>query len=85
MKKKVKNKYPLVEITWEDHWSQAGWHDPTKPLVPAEYKSVGYLIKKTRKEVVIVACLSTNRDFTEMGNMSYRLASCVKKIRYIEK
>ena len=68
----------IVVITWEDIESRVGWHDATaKNISPPVFRTVGYLVKKTKKKVVI--CDSEGAS----GNITVFPRGCVLNITTI--
>lgn len=67
-KKKVLNKpYPIVEITWKDHFHlSSGWTDPPKSLDNAMCTTAGYLIKEDNHKVCLAQNLS---EHEHVGNL----------------
>lgn len=50
------NKYPLVEITWEDsRQPSVGWEFVKEADIPdiCECKTVGYIVKQTKRKMVV--------------------------------
>lgn len=48
----------IVEVDWKDACGQAGWDDieEHRSLEPMPCKSVGYLLKKNKTEIVLAFC-----------------------------
>lgn len=73
-----------VEVTWEDALSSGGWHDLDvhASVADALAHSIGYLVRKDAKHVIIVqSSMAIN------GNASASLQipmGIVKKIRYLK-
>lgn len=79
--KAVGSKYPLVEITWNDAWSGAGWHhDPTHE--PLTCITVGYMIKNNDMGCMVATTLD-EKGVT--GGVSFRPAGMIIGIRVIQK
>lgn len=57
--KHVKFRYPLVEVLWDDPQGTSGWQAPPKELKPTPMLSVGFLVKKTDKHIMLAACYET--------------------------
>ena len=57
-------KYPLVEVTWKDaaHYSRGTWMSDPSTAKPIIAKTVGYLLKRTKQEVVIAQTRSDDLD-----------------------
>lgn len=61
----MKSKYRLLKVTWLDAKSlPAGWKSvkKAKKSKPAEIISVGYLVKKRKRSITLVASLTDDGD-----------------------
>jgi hypothetical protein len=60
-------KHKIVEITWEDIASHQGWSPLSEHLAAgtALCFSVGYLIRKDKKQVTILQSVCQDGDVTE--------------------
>ena len=51
-----------IEITWLDHcgWADTRWHniEDSAALKPVTVKTVGYVIKETKKYIVVASVIS---------------------------
>ena len=70
----------IVEVHWVDSASVGGWtNDPECTCIAC--KTVGYLIKKDRDEVVVAQCTS---DEMLYDNKFVIPRGCIKSIREIK-
>ena len=81
MKEGLLVKPRMVEIEWVDSATTRGWNSPGQfvesPL--AHCRTVGYLLKRTKKYVVVVQSLGD--DTHNAGEGLGIPASCVKRLR----
>lgn len=54
----------LVYIRWLDHvgWTQNNWHDidDTKLLTPSVIDTVGWIVKETKKHIIVASIITDN-------------------------
>jgi hypothetical protein len=65
MRPPMRIKYPLVKVTWSDALSlKSGWKSvkKVKKTYPSTIVTVGYLVKKTKRAVWVVATLTDDKD-----------------------
>ena len=71
----------LVLVKWEDAGSRSKWTDKNaEEMNLIICRSVGYLLKKTAKKVIIYA---TRNDQNDIGDQTCIPRGCVKSIRNI--
>ena len=51
-------KHPAVIVKWRDSASLRGWQDIDTKHGPAEITTIGWLIEKNKKQVLIASCVS---------------------------
>lgn len=69
----------IVKVEWVDSSVDSGWHNkkhPGEAIGVSHCESVGFLLQKSRKEIVI--CLSQSK--WSVGDIMTIPRSCVKKI-----
>ena len=73
----------IVEVEWEDSCAEMGWHTPRdiKGYDVSHCRSVGYLLGKDRKKVVILQSASDSPSFCEALTIP---RGNVKKITYLK-
>ena len=77
-KEKSKKAITLVEVSWIDSYTEAGWSEYNPEKV--ETKTYGILVKKTREWVT----LAMTREKNYWGNLWYIPTKNVVSIRSIE-
>jgi hypothetical protein len=77
-------KHPRVEVRWQDHVFSSGEYDKVDDKRLAEQKSVGYLMKKTKKVLVIAQSRATFRSgrkaYNETLTIDMRTKPKVRKL-----
>lgn len=75
----------FVCIEWDDATYNAGYYDidDKKRFEPVRCKTIGHLIKSTRKEI-LVAMDRFGDDDDDLRHISTIPKSIVRKIRYLE-
>lgn len=76
-------RFPLVEVTWEDHSGDAGWIDSVpedKDII--EVKTIGYLYGETEKAYHVVNSKTSDKG---VGGISTILKSCVTGLQIFRK
>lgn len=80
--KRPKNLKPgeFVEITWDDHWSGAGWreHDEVMASDAVLCKSAGYFLGFSKQGDII---LSGSKGESDVNGVMYRLWPTVRSVR----
>lgn len=76
------SKGDFIEVTWRDHFSEAGWK--TKEAEPLYCRSVGAYWGTD--EYYVITCGSVD-PFGFPGNMSYKMKNCITEIKrlYVKK
>ena len=73
----------IVEVIWEDSCSIANqWMRPNGELEPSHCKSVGYLVSKNKKRIVIAQ--NYNDESGEVHNQFIIPKGCIRSIREIK-
>ena len=63
--KRPRLKYPWVRVEWEDITSYNGWGDPDDNITTMKVYEEGWLIRKTRKHIVVSAnCSVADNSFS---------------------
>jgi hypothetical protein len=76
-------KFPLVQISWHDAWSDSGWKSPgeiSNLCIPLVIHSVGYLVKTTRSGYLIAGSVDANGL---VGSVMFRPRGMVKSMKRI--
>ena len=68
-----------VEIQWEDVYTAIGWHTPDVVPEPAVITQVGYVLRKTRKHLILVS----SYDEEHVGDVTNIPLSLVRKMRRV--
>ena len=72
----------IIEVEWEDSCSIANqWMKPNGDLEPSLCKSVGYLVSKNKKRIVIAQ--NYNDESGEVHNQFIIPRGCVIKIKEV--
>jgi hypothetical protein len=72
----------LVEVTWVDPTTDAGWQENDHKAPLTEMKSYGLLISNTKKQLCIAG--TYDKDEKKYADRSRFPKGCVVKIREIE-
>ncbi len=74
----------IVRIEWEDSCSDDAWQSREKALThsPSKCRTVGFLLKKDKKEVTVAGNLSDTT--TQVGMLMSIPRSCIKKITILK-
>lgn len=79
--------FPIVEVTWEDSTSWHTWNpiEDAAKLRPDGLISIGYLVKQTKKHIVIAQTLGYDDQKLCGKGCGYFVipAGCIKKQRII--
>ncbi len=70
-----------VEVEWEDSCIYRGWHSTHPTYTTEACKTVGYLISKDNKRVVIGP---TTGEDNSLSDPLVIPRGCIKKIRYLK-
>lgn len=75
---------PLVQVTWSDAMGQAGWIRPedAAELEPVVVHTVGWLVFKSKKKVVLVG---SHNDAGDYGDPTVIPTDWVLKIRRLKR
>lgn len=69
----------IIEVIWDDSCSIANqWMKPNGELEPSHCKSVGYLVSKNKKSIVLAQ--SQHDETGEVHNQFIIPRGCIKKI-----
>lgn len=75
-------KLPLVEVSWVDSASTNGWRGKQEPDdVPCKCRTVGYLLKRTKRTLTVAQNLS---EFGSTGEWMQIPAAVVKRVRRLK-
>ncbi len=75
--KKSNNIGKLIKVSWEDHYSVAGWQKNVSRTDPVIVTSVGYVMAETPK-MLVLAQSWTGEDFDySSGNHKGIIKSCI--------
>lgn len=66
MPAKKKNIDDYVEITWDDITTDHGWKDTTDDSEVHEIRSVGWIIKETKKTITLASDISDQTEDTKI-------------------
>lgn len=72
------------EVTWLDSCVDSGWHAHDAAFVraaPTLCKSVGYLIERTKTQLVLAQSWTTNEDGDQLADVLTIPAAVVKSVR----
>ncbi len=88
MAKEYIKKIRKVEIEWNDSYSRTQtWYDLnflTSNKQNEFIKSIGYLIKKTKKQVMIAQSLHFEEEYPTKGGHIFEIPTgCIKRIKYL--
>lgn len=81
------DKFPLskmVEVEWHDACGSAGWKDIAEynNLVPMKCRTVGYLLKQSKKEITIALTQAVNHDLNQSICIPAAWVTKIRKLRY---
>lgn len=79
------NKLPIVEVLWWDAQSVHGWDTLPgwrKEKALAECRTVGYLVKRTKREIVMAQGIADNGKLSECWGIP---APWVTKVRLLRR
>ena len=72
----------LVEVHWTDSYTMHGWRGDEQPDgEPLECRSVGYLVKRSKK--VVVVCQNVSEQGST-GDWMTIPASCIRRVRRLK-
>jgi hypothetical protein len=79
----MKMDYPIVKITWEDHYEEQEWHD-VEGYSPQSYYNVtvGFLVKKTRKHYTVARTVSGSGQVDGVMNIIRKNVTMYEEIRF---
>lgn len=74
------DKPPIVEITWTDSTTHGGWMDldEANDSMAMMCTTVGYIVKKSRKQVTLAQSISANG---QMGEILCVPTSVIQELR----
>ncbi len=83
MSQNVKQRYPLVEVTWKDSASNHGWYAPAefKDAALIEIKTVGYLIRRNKRDTALAQAISEHGKGSEIWVIPSSSITRVRKQR----
>lgn len=67
-----------VEVRWIDSASNNGWREMDTDIKPVKCRSVGHLVKKNKRRVVLVMSVATSKQY---GESLVIPRACVTSIR----
>lgn len=73
---------PKVEVVWKDSCSLGGWGQAPgdRDHTPADCTTMGYLLKRDRKQVVV----AQNRGPSKFGEVMVIPSECVRGVRRLK-
>ena len=77
--------YPYVEVIWYDHNGSSGWEsaeDYLRTAKPDKCISRGWLIKKSRKYIILASSIMENDS--SIGGKEVIIKSCIDEIRELK-
>ena len=68
----------IVKIIWEDIESRVGWCEDDTDIDPPVFETVGYLVLKSKKKVIMCDTVPGT------GNVTVFPAGCIKSIEILK-
>ena len=74
----------LVEVEWRDACGIGGWREVSvcAKLTPEPCKTAGYLLKRTKKEIIIALSQSEQHDINQCISIPTAWVTRVRRLKY---